>query len=88
MKLDTYRLGETAARVTEEVDELEHQIFELAGEEFTIGSPQQLGAILFEKLGAVAQAPRQDRLLHRRARAARDPGRAPDHREGRDAGES
>ena len=50
VKLDTYRLGETAARVTEEVDELEHQIFELAGEEFTIGSPQQLGAILFEKL--------------------------------------
>ena len=32
-----------AARVSEEVDELEHQIFELAGEEFTIGSPQQLG---------------------------------------------
>jgi DNA polymerase-1 len=50
VKLDTYRLGETAARVSEEVDELEHQIFELAGEEFTIGSPQQLGAILFEKL--------------------------------------
>ena len=50
VKLDTYRLGETAARVTEEIDELEHQICELAGEEFTIGSPQQLGAILFEKL--------------------------------------
>ena len=26
-------------------------IWELAGEEFTIGSPQQLGAVLFEKLG-------------------------------------
>ena len=42
VKLDTYRLGETAARVSEEIDELEHQIYELAGEEFTIGSPQQL----------------------------------------------
>jgi DNA polymerase-1 len=50
VKLDTYRLGETAARVSEEIDELEHQIHELAGEEFTIGSPQQLAGVLFEKL--------------------------------------
>jgi DNA polymerase-1 len=50
VKLDTYRLGETAARVSEEVAELEDQIFELAGEEFTIGSPQQLARVLFEKL--------------------------------------
>jgi DNA polymerase-1 len=50
VKLDTYRLGETAARVSEEIEELEHRIWELAGEEFTIGSPQQLSAILFEKL--------------------------------------
>jgi DNA polymerase-1 len=50
VKLDTYRLGETAARVSEEIEELEHRIWELAGEEFTIGSPQQLSSILFEKL--------------------------------------
>jgi DNA polymerase I len=50
VKLDTYRLGETAARVSDEIDELEHRIWELAGEEFTIGSPQQLSSILFEKL--------------------------------------
>ena len=50
VKLDTYRLGETAARVSEEVDELEHRIWDLAGEEFTIGSPQQLSRVLFEKL--------------------------------------
>jgi DNA polymerase I len=50
VKLDTYRLGETAARVSEEIDELEHRICELAGEQFTIGSPQQLSTILFEKL--------------------------------------
>ena len=30
---------------------LEREIWDLAGEEFVIGSPQQLGAILFEKLG-------------------------------------
>ncbi|MGH2979744.1 MAG: DNA polymerase I [Solirubrobacterales bacterium] len=50
VRLDTYRLGETAARVSEEIEELEHKIHELAGEEFTIGSPQQLSRILFEKL--------------------------------------
>ena len=50
VKLDTYLLGETAARVSDEIDELEHKIWELAGEEFTIGSPQQLSRVLFEKL--------------------------------------
>jgi DNA polymerase-1 len=50
VKLDTYKLGETAARVTEEIAELEDQIYGLCGEEFTIGSPQQLSRILFEKL--------------------------------------
>jgi DNA polymerase-1 len=50
VKLDTYLLGETAARVADEVEALEHRIWELAGEEFTIGSPQQLSRILFEKL--------------------------------------
>ena len=88
VKLDTYRLGETAARVSEEIEELEHQIWELAGEEFTIGSPQQLSSILFEKLGAEPQAARQDRVLDRRARAARDPRRARDRREDREAGAS
>ena len=50
VKLDTYLLGETAARVSDEIEELEHKIWELAGEEFTIGSPQQLSRVLFEKL--------------------------------------
>ncbi len=50
VKLDTYLLGETAARVADEIEELEHRIWELAGEEFTIGSPQQLSQVLFEKL--------------------------------------
>jgi len=48
--LDLDRLAAITARVSEEVDQLERSIHAAAGEEFLIGSPQQLGAILFEKL--------------------------------------
>ncbi len=34
----------------EQIIQLEKEIFELAGEEFNVGSPKQLGIILFEKL--------------------------------------
>ncbi|MDQ6751750.1 MAG: DNA polymerase, partial [Actinomycetota bacterium] len=51
LRLDTGRLGEIASRVRADADRLEREIFELAGEEFTIGSPQQLAEILFVKLG-------------------------------------
>ncbi|HEY5318890.1 MAG TPA: DNA polymerase I [Solirubrobacteraceae bacterium] len=50
LKLDTERLAEISARVKEEADRLELEIFELAGEEFTLGSPKQLEEILFGKL--------------------------------------
>ncbi len=50
LKLDTERLAEISGRVREEADELEREIFELAGEEFTLGSPKQLEEILFGKL--------------------------------------
>ena len=50
VKLNSRRLGEITARVRGEVSDLESEIYELAGEEFTIGSPQQLGEILFVKL--------------------------------------
>jgi DNA polymerase-1 len=51
VRLNVERLQEITGRVREEIDELERRIYDLAGEEFTIGSPQQLGQILFEKLG-------------------------------------
>jgi DNA polymerase-1 len=51
LALDVPRLGEVGTRVNEEITALEQAIFAAAGEEFLIGSPQQLGAILFEKLG-------------------------------------
>ncbi len=51
LKLDTDRLREISTRVKHEADELEREIYELAGEEFTLGSPKQLEEILFGKLG-------------------------------------
>ncbi|MGH2852172.1 MAG: DNA polymerase, partial [Solirubrobacteraceae bacterium] len=50
LALDLDRLAEITERVQIEVAELERSIHAAAGEEFLIGSPQQLGAILFEKL--------------------------------------
>jgi DNA polymerase I len=51
VRLNVDRLGEVDERVGEEIRRLEREIWDLADEEFVIGSPQQLGAVLFEKLG-------------------------------------
>ncbi len=51
VKLDTTRLAEISTRVKTEADALEREIFEVAGEEFTLGSPKQLEEVLFGKLG-------------------------------------
>jgi DNA polymerase-1 len=51
VRLDTERLREISQRVKTEADALESEIYTLAGEEFTLGSPRQLEEILFGKLG-------------------------------------
>ncbi len=51
IRIDTYRMGEITARLAERVEELEASALELSGEEFQLGSTQQLARILFEKLG-------------------------------------
>jgi DNA polymerase-1 len=51
LKLDAERLAEVGAGFGEQIATLEREIFEHADEEFTIGSPQQVGRVLFEKLG-------------------------------------
>jgi DNA polymerase I len=51
VKLDVERLRGISERFGERAAELERRVWDLAGEEFTIGSPQQLGQILFDKLG-------------------------------------
>jgi DNA polymerase-1 len=51
VKLNPERLAAIKDRVDEEIAELEREVWDLAGEEFVLGSPQQLGHVLFEKLG-------------------------------------
>src|SRR5881227_1452823 len=51
VKIDAYRMGEITARLADRVEELESKAYELAGEEFMLGSTQQVARILFEKLG-------------------------------------
>src|SRR6185369_13853440 len=51
VRLNRERLAEVDERVRDEIHGLEREIWDLAGEEFVIGSPQQLGAVLFDKLG-------------------------------------
>jgi DNA polymerase-1 len=51
VRLNLERLAEISARVRAELIALEEDIFLLAEAEFLISSPQQLGEILFEKLG-------------------------------------
>jgi DNA polymerase I len=51
VRLNVERLAGIAARVRDEVARLEREIWDLAGDEFVIGSPQQLGSVLFERLG-------------------------------------
>ncbi|MBA2566337.1 MAG: DNA polymerase I, partial [Thermoleophilaceae bacterium] len=51
VKLDTERLAEVGETFAERIAGLERDIWELAGQEFTIGSPQQLSRVLFEELG-------------------------------------
>jgi DNA polymerase I len=51
VRLNLERLAEITGRVREEILELEQEVFALAGTEFLIASPAQLGEILFERLG-------------------------------------
>ena len=83
VRIDTYRMGEITARLTDRVEELESKAYELAGEEFMLGSTQQVARILFEKLGLTPGPQGQDRLLDRHARPPDDPGRARDRRRAR-----
>jgi DNA polymerase-1 len=49
--MDAKRLADIGEGFEQRIETLQAEIFDLAGGEFTIGSPQQLAEVLFEKLG-------------------------------------
>lgn len=50
VRLDKEMLAQFSEELAEDLKKLEEEIYEKAGEEFNINSPQQLGTILFEKM--------------------------------------
>ena len=54
--LDTDSLKETSEVLTNRLKDIEEKIYELAGQEFNIASPKQVGEILFDKLKIVEKA--------------------------------
>lgn len=51
IKVDIHYLEQMKKELEKNIANLEQEIYKLAGEEFNINSPKQLGVILFEKLG-------------------------------------
>lgn len=50
-KVDAHLLGSQSQELAKRIEELEREAYDMAGEEFNLGSPKQLQAIFFEKLG-------------------------------------
>jgi DNA polymerase-1 len=50
VKLDTKALAEFSKKLEQEIEKIQVEIYEMAGVEFNIASPKQLGEVLFEKL--------------------------------------
>ena len=50
VRLDTQSLKETSLQFTEQMSQLEKEIHQLAGVEFNIASPKQVGEVLFDNL--------------------------------------
>ena len=51
IRVDRARLAKLSEEFSGEIGRLEREIHAAAGQEFTVGSPKQLGEILFDKLG-------------------------------------
>jgi DNA polymerase-1 len=55
VRVDTEALKQASAHFTERMNQIEQEIHELAGVEFNIASPKQVGEVLFDKLKIVAK---------------------------------
>nr|WP_109688533.1 DNA polymerase I [Tumebacillus permanentifrigoris] len=51
VRIDTEELKGIGQDLSQRIEKLQEEIYELAGESFNINSPKQMGEILFEKLG-------------------------------------
>lgn len=58
VKIDTEYLKEYSAQLQNEKNEIEQQIYSYAEKTFNIGSPKQLGEVLFDHLKIVDKAPK------------------------------
>jgi len=56
VKIDVPMLKTYSADLQVEMEQVQQEIYQLAGEEFNIASPKQLGVILFEKLRIIENA--------------------------------
>lgn len=56
VRLDTEALKQSSEHFTIRLQEIEKKVYELAGETFNIGSPKQVGEVLFDKLKIVEKA--------------------------------
>ena len=56
VRIDTSALKETSQHFTLRMNQIEEEIYELAGTEFNVSSPKQVGEILFDRLKIVEKA--------------------------------
>ncbi|MBC7448041.1 MAG: DNA polymerase I, partial [Hymenobacteraceae bacterium] len=61
IRVDVAALADISQQLTGEIGELEGQIYALAGQEFNLGSPKQIGEVLFDKLGLGGDKTRKTR---------------------------
>ena len=60
VRIDTEALRQTSVHLTARLQEIEQEIYQLAGEQFNISSPKQVGELLFERL-KLADKPKKTR---------------------------
>jgi len=56
VRIDTDALKETSQHFTERMNQIEKEIYQLAGVEFNVSSPKQVGEILFDRLKIATKA--------------------------------
>ena len=76
--IDRKMLEELSAKMDGQVKETESAIYELAGHEFNVGSPKQLGEVLYDEMG-LPEPPRRGKTKSRSTAADILEGLAPAH---------